>query len=134
MLAEPVRSAATEADDILGLLNAVAITAGQFQGAMETLAALPDPARRDPAAQAIALQAYASDAGLGEDPLVSAALHARITALAKWTTAWDPDRQSDVQAVIDSAVRFPLSAGVNGIAFEPAGFQELILFIEALPW
>ncbi|MBC9033841.1 hypothetical protein IAG41_15710 [Sphingomonas sp. JC676] len=73
------------------------------------------------------------DAGLGDAPALSAALHARVSSLAKWTAAHDPSRQSDPEAVLAASAQFPLSRLVAGIGFEPAGFQEMILF-EELPW
>ena len=84
--------------------------------------------------QALTLQAYAADADLGDGPLVSAALHARLTALGKWTAAHDPAHQSDPNAVMAATAQFPLSELDAGIGFEPGGFQEMILFIEDLPW
>jgi hypothetical protein len=36
--------------------------------------------------------------------------------------------------VIEAASRFPLSESDDGVIFEPGGFQEMILFIEELPW
>lgn len=43
-------------------------------------------------------------------------------------------RQSDAESVIEAASRFPLSESDDGVIFEPGGFQEMILFIEELPW
>lgn len=114
-------------------LNAVPLAADQLRTALERLAALPAALQSAPAAQAKALQAYAEEEAL-IDACASAALHARATALAKWTAAHDPDRQSDAQAVLEAAARFPLSDGAAGIQFEAAGFQEMILFIEELPF
>jgi hypothetical protein len=125
---------APQSDDPLSILNAVAVAPAQLTAALETLSLLPQGAQRDPRAQAFALQAYAGEAGLGDDPTLSAALHARVTALAKWTAAHDPGRQSDPEAVIAASSQFRLSALATGIGFEPAGFQEMILFIEELPW
>lgn len=119
---------------VLEALNAVAVSPAQLQAALEILAALPQSAKRAPLGQALALRAYAREAGLGDDPVVSAALHARITALANWTAAHDPDRQSDAQAVIAATARYPMSDLAGGIGFDPAGFQEMILFVEELPW
>ena len=116
------------------MLNAATFAPAQIAAALEVLAMLPARARRDPIAQSLALQDYALDAGLGRSALVSAALHARVTALAKWTALHDPDRQSDGQRLIAAAAHFPLSALANHVGFEPGGFQEMILFIEELPW
>lgn len=69
-----------------------------------------------------------------DDAVVAAALHARVTAFAKWTAAHDRDRQSNAEAVIEATARFPLGDCDSGVAFDPAGFQEMILFIEELPW
>jgi len=114
-------------------LNAVAISGPQLEAALEILAALPAQLQQRPHAQALALQAYAAEAGFEEEQ-ASAALHARAAALAKWTAAHDPERQSDPQAVLEAAARFPLGDTEAGIGFEPGGFQELVLFIEDLPW
>jgi len=125
---------APQRNDPLAVLNAVAVAPAQLTAALEALSLLPAGAQRDPRAQAFALQAYVVEAGLGDDPAVAAALHARVTALAKWTAAHDPARQSDPDAMIAAAAQFPMCALDAGIGFEPAGFQEMILFIEELPW
>lgn len=114
-------------------LNAVTISAAQLQGALERLALLRGDLRDKPAAQALALQAFAAEEASAEND-AAAALHARIVALAKWTAAHDPHRQSDAEAVIEAASRFPLSESDDGVIFEPGGFQEMILFIGELPW
>lgn len=113
------------------LLNAVPVSAAQIEAALEVLAALPAQLRARPQAQA--LQAYAREAGF-EEEAASAALHARVTALAKWTAANDPERQSDPRSVLEAAARFALSDTEAGIGFEAGGFQELILFIDDLPF
>lgn len=87
-----------------------------------------------PRTQALILQAFARDAGFDNETIAGAALHARATALAKWTVTHDPDRHSAGSVVMEAAARFPLREGKHGIEFEPAGFQELLLFIEKLPW
>lgn len=114
-------------------LNAVLVSGPQLEAALAILAALPAHLRARPAAQGLALQAYAREAGF-EDEAASAALHARVTALAKWTAAHDPERQSDARSVLEAAARFPLGEMKTGIGFDPGGFQELILFIDDLPW
>lgn len=119
---------------VLEALNAVAVSPAQLQAALDIPAALPHSAKRAPLDQALALQAYAREAGLGDNPGVSAALHARVTALANWTAVHDPDRQSDAQAVIAATARYPMGNLAGGIGFDPAGFQEMILFVEELPW
>lgn len=115
-------------------LNAPLFTGAQIAAALEVLAMLPEAHRDDPHAQAAVLQAYARDAGLRDETIAAVALHARVTALAKWTAAHDPQRQSDPEAVLQAAARHPLNESGSGIAFEPGGFQELVLFIEELPW
>lgn len=122
-----------EPESATDLLNAVPVSAAQLEAALEVLAALPAHLRARPHAQAPALQAYAREAGFKEES-ASAALHARVTALAKWTAAHDPERQSDPRSVLEAAARFPLSEADTGIGFEPGGFQEFILFIDDLPW
>ncbi|MET0245682.1 MAG: hypothetical protein ABW182_02945, partial [Sphingomonas sp.] len=61
-------------------------------------------------------------------------LHARVAALTKWTEAHDPLRQSDAEAVVEAAARQPLVETAAGVGFEAPALQELILFIEELPW
>ncbi len=114
-------------------LNAVTISAAQLQGALERLALLRGDLRDKPVAQALALQAFAAEEASAEND-TAAALHARIVALARWTAAHDPQRQSDAEAVIEAASCFSLSESDDGVIFEPGGFQEMILFIEELPW
>jgi hypothetical protein len=114
-------------------LNAVPVSAPQLEAALEVLAALPAHLQSRPDAQALALQAYAAEAGYQQDA-ASEALHARLTALARWTAMHDPERQSDARSVLDAAARFPLGDTGSGIGFEAGGFQELILFIDDLPW
>lgn len=132
--AAPVSASASSPTNAIGRLNVIPLVGAQLSAALEILALLPDERRTDPHAQAMALQAYARDAGFVDDMIAAAALHARVTALTKWTAANDPGRQSDANAVIEAAARFPLEDGVGGITFEPGGFQEMVLFIEELPW
>lgn len=127
----PVIAASAGATD---RLNAVPLSGLQVAAALEVLALLPAAHRDDPRPQAAVLQAYARDAGFAEDALAGAALHARVTALAKWTAVHDPLRQSDAAAVIEAAARHPLVETDTGIGFEAPAFQEMILFIEELPW
>ncbi|MDK2768095.1 MAG: hypothetical protein KYX69_10310 [Sphingomonas sp.] len=132
----PMQAAATPREtheSPTDILNAVSVSGPQLEAALEVLAALPAQLRASPHAQALALQAYAREAGFAEEA-ASAALHARVTALAKWTVAHDPERQSDARSVLEAAARFPLGDTEAGIGFEPGGFQELILFIEDLPF
>ncbi|NML08075.1 hypothetical protein [Sphingomonas sp. G-3-2-10] len=114
-------------------LNTVPVSGPKLETALKVLAALPAHLRMRPAAQALALQAYASEAGF-EEEFASAALHARVTALAKWTAVHDPDRQSDAKSVLEAAARFSLGDTEPGIGFEAGGFRELVLFIDDLPW
>jgi hypothetical protein len=134
MFSQAIMPSSVPSADPLGVLNAVSFAPVQIEGALEAVAMLPLAAQRDPVAQSLALQKYARDTGIGEDAAVSAALHARVAALAKWTAAHDPNRQSSPDAIIAAAAHFPLVSLSNGIGFEPAGFQEMILFIEELPW
>jgi len=122
------------AGDPTARLSAVELSAAQIEAALRVLATLPREEADNPLAQAAALQDYARACSSGCDVLVATALHARVTALAKWTAAFDPERQSDAEAVLEATARFPLSELPDGIGFEPGGFQELILFIEELPW
>lgn len=80
------------------------------------------------------LQAYALDARFADEAIAGAALHARVTALAKWTAVHDPLRQSDPRAVFEATARHPLVETDGGIGFEGSSFQEMVLFIEELPW
>lgn len=118
----------------LAALNAVAIDARQIEAALGLRMLLPVEQRSDPAAQAAALLAYARDAGLADSTTAAAALHARVAALDHWTAVHDPAGQLDQAALHEAAARMPLSDGGDGAAFEAAGFQELLLFIEDLPW
>lgn len=134
MLIEPIPCQARVRAEAVDRLNAVNLSAAHLQAALEVLAMLPPHALRDPRAQALILQAYARDAALPDDTMVAAALHARVTALAVWTAAHDPNRQSNAEAVIEAAARFPLADSDAGTGFDPGGFQEMVLFIEELPW
>jgi hypothetical protein len=62
------------------------------------------------------------------------ALRARVTALAAWRSAHDPRRASNDPAMLDAAAMFPLGLLDGGLGFEPAGFQDMIMFIEEMPW
>jgi hypothetical protein len=117
-----------------GQLNSVALTSAQIAAALQVIALLPEGQRVDPRAQAMVLQAYALDAGFTDEAIAGAALHARVTALAKWTAAHDPLRQSDPSAVFEATARHPLVETDDGIGFEGSSFQEMVLFIEELPW
>jgi hypothetical protein len=126
--------AATASGSATDRLNAVPLSGAQVAAALEVLALLPAAHRDDPRSQALVLQAYVRDAGFAEDTFAGAALHARVTALAKWTAGHDPLRQSDAAAVIEAAARHPLVETEAGIGFEAPAFQEMILFMEELPW
>jgi hypothetical protein len=126
--------AATSSGSATERLNTVPLVGGQIAAALEVLALLPAAHRQDPRSQAAVLQAYARDAGFADDALAGAVLHARVTALAKWTAAHDPLRQSDPEAIVEAAARHPLVESEAGIGFEAPAFQEMILFIEELPW
>lgn len=120
---------------VVETLNAIPIGVAQLDAALSVVADLPATGDRDPMAQAAALQADVRDTQLGDDALLyAAALDARVTALAGWTAVHDPQRQWNTQAVIEAAARFPLSDLPNGIGFDAPAFQEMILFIEELPW
>ena len=80
--------------------------------------------------QALAVQVLSTEEAFSED-YASAALHARV--VARWAALHDPGRQPDAEAVIEAAARLSLSESEDGVRFEPAGFQEMILFIENLP-
>ena len=135
MFSQPIRAAIpVSAGDTVAVLNDETVTPRQIEAALCVLEELPDAQRRDPVLRANALQAYACEAGPGDEAVASAALEARITALARWTDSHDPERQSDAQAVLCAAARFPLAEIGGDIGFEPTGFQEMILFIEELPW
>lgn len=116
------------------ILNGIIVTPGEIEAALRILSLLPQGAQCEPAAQAAALQAYVQDAGGGDAVLRAAALHARLTALGKWTAACDPQHQSETNAVFEAAARFPLHDCDTGVGFDAAGFQEMVLFIEELPW
>jgi len=62
------------------------------------------------------------------------ALAARTEALAVWTAKHDPRREWDAEAVLAAAAQFPIAMTADGYAFDAAGFQEMILFVEELPW
>jgi hypothetical protein len=130
----PAIAAIDTGSSVIGQLNSVALTGAQIAAALEVLALLPVAQRENSHAQAMVLRAYALDAGFMDQAVAGSALHARVTALAKWTAAHDPLRQSDPQAVIEAAARHPLVEAGGGIGFEGAAFQEMILFIEELPW
>jgi hypothetical protein len=118
----------------LTALNAVAIDARQIEAALQRRVLLPAEQRGDPAAQAASFLAYARDASLADPTNVALALHARVAALDHWAATHDPAAQLDQAALHEAAARMPLSDGGDGAAFEAAGFQELLLFIEELPW
>lgn len=132
--ASQVPAAAAPAGSAVDILNAVPLAGAQLSAALEILARLPAAHCSDPRSQAMVLQAYARDARFADNALAGAALHARVTALAKWTSAHDPLRQSDPVAVMEAAARHPLVETDTGIGFEGAAFQEMVLFIEELPW
>lgn len=136
MFARAIRAehAPRSGEGAINVLNAVALAPVHIEASLRILALLPAQARANPMAQARALQAYAGEAGLGDEACAGAALHARVTALAKWTAAHDPGHHSNAEAVIEATARFPLSDAGDGIGFEPGGFQEMILFIEELPF
>jgi hypothetical protein len=130
----PVSAATADAGRATDRLNAVPLSGAQVAAALEVLSLLPAAHRDDPRSQATVLQAYARDAGFADDATAGAALHARVTSLKKWTAANDPLRQSNAEAVMEAAALHPLVEIDGGIGFEAPAFQEMILFIEELPW
>ena len=137
MLSQAIRpdGATPAANGVLEILNANPIGVDQLEAALSVVAQLPATSDRDPMAQVTALQAYVRNAQLGDDALLyAAALDARVTALAAWIAEHDPQRQWNAQAVIEAAARFPMSDLREGIRFDAPAFQEMILFIEELPW
>ena len=98
-------------------LNAVSISAAQIAAAMEGRSADDDV-----------------KANTASNSEIAAALHARVIALAHWRAAHDPHCQANCEALIEASARFPLTGQKGEPGFEPAGFQELALFIEELPW
>lgn len=115
-------------------LNAVVLSAAHLKTTKRVMAEMPAPAWIDPLTREPALRGLARAAGFGDDAKIGAALYERVTALAHWIEANDPNRQSDMEALFEAAARFPMSALAGGLGFDPAGFQELVLFIEELPW
>lgn len=107
-------------NSLLARLNAVSISPAQ----------LAMPVARQPCAT----QPETATAGLADFSLAEAALQARRNALAEWRGAFDLSGKWDEEAVIAAAAHFPLSENADGIGFEAAGFQKMILFIEDLPW
>lgn len=130
----PLPAASASPGGAIDRLNGIPLSGAQLAAALEILAMLPAGHRDDPRAQAMVLQAYARDASFADDVLAGAALHARVTALARWTAAHDPNRQSDPKAALEASARQPLVETDAGVGFEGAAFQEMILFIEELPW
>ena len=126
--------ATSQSANALGALNAVTLNASQVEAALRVIAALPSDLQSNPIAQGLVLQSYARELALGDEALVAAALHARVVALEKWLALHDPERQSNGQALIEASARYALCEIGDGIGFEPAGFQEMVLFIEELPW
>ena len=114
-------------------LNTVAISAAHMEAAMKVLTAMA-ASRGDPPIHADALRHPMRDAGFADEESAGAALHARINALSNWIETHDPHRQSGTRAGLEAAARFPLSALSGGVGFDPAGFQEMVLSIEDLPW
>jgi hypothetical protein len=102
-----------EAASPLEQLNAVLVTAAQIERAWT---------------------GPGDDAATGMTPQQAEAVRARATALSAWIAAHDPQVQSNREALLSAAAHFSLSEGQDGYGFEPSGFQEMILFIEELPW
>jgi hypothetical protein len=61
-------------------------------------------------------------------------LRVRVAALIAWRSVYDPQRAIDDGALLDAAARFPLRLEEDGFRFEPHGFQEMIEFIDEMPW
>ncbi|MBA4756024.1 MAG: hypothetical protein H2050_14445 [Sphingobium sp.] len=59
---------------------------------------------------------------------------ARLAALSAWQAEHDPRHEGFSAAVIDAVARFSPNESGHAFGFGPADFQELILFIEELPW
>jgi hypothetical protein len=119
MLSKVVRAdRGTGRDDCqIDRFNAVLVSAAQVAAEMETLCADND-----------------APADILASPDVAAAIHARALALVNWRAAHDPHGESNDEALLEAAARFPLTEQAGEPGFEAAGFQELALFIEELPW
>jgi hypothetical protein len=118
----------------LDTLNVTKFSAPQLESALRLVGQLPIPAQGDPIARGEALEAYVRGAGFDDVVLASETLAARVTALTRWRADHDPLQQSNAQSVLEAAAVSRLSRVEDGIGFEPAAFQELILFIEEIPW
>lgn len=135
---DQARSRKPQAQSPADRLNTVGITAAQFGAAWEASAIASAAggngmaaarARSDAAAETLDVNPANSSEGLR-----AAALQARVTALADWIETHDPAHQSESAALREAAARHLLSASDSGIGFEASGFQELVLFLEELPW
>ncbi|MBT2189405.1 hypothetical protein [Sphingobium nicotianae] len=123
-----------EGSAVLDSLNLAKFSAPQIDTALRLVEQLSAPERGDPVSCRSALQAYARGAGFDDAILAAEALRVRVAALAKWRAGHDPLRQSNAQSVVEAAAVSRLSELADGIGFEPAAFQEFILFIEEIPW
>jgi hypothetical protein len=118
----------------LASLNTVAIRPVDIEAAMQLLDTIAATDRNNPQIHAAVLRRFMRDTGFADEAIASAALHAIIIAISNWIEAHDPRRDSDAKAVFEAAARFPLSDLPGGIGFDAAGFQEMVLFLEELPW
>jgi hypothetical protein len=120
--------------DYMARLNQVVLTAAQIEAAGEALALLPSHHRDQVGLEPAALEGYAKDAVPGDPGNAAAALFARLTALAHWQAAHDAHHDVEARILFEATARMPLTDCDGRMGFDPAGFQELMLFIEELPW
>ena len=65
------------------------------------------------------------------DTALAAALDARVTALRAWS---DASERAIRPSAVEAAALGTLMLTTDGIRFEPMAFDELVDFIDHLPW
>lgn len=116
----------------LAALNAVVITGPQMRAAIGAIQHIPIRSDADVLEHGRILRAFAEEYGFPEG--AGAAFLARAIAMDTWCHHYDPYGQTDVDSFFEAGATCSLIETDEGVAFDPAGFAELIAFIAGMPF
>ena len=118
---------------LIETVNCLAITKDQLAAQMQIIDLVPEAMKVGGQVLARSSIERAEQLGLS-DPRAPLALLARTVALRRWREEHDPHARLDNLLVIEAAAIAPVILSGGMPAFEGAALQELIDFINALPW
>lgn len=125
---KPSEVADSESDDLVAVLNAVSISAQDLQAAE---AAQSSHSEEDKLPQAGSDQRATVDLEISKDRERFVTL-TRRAALLSWRRRYDGNELTP--AMFEAAAAAPLVQGEHGSQFQTEAFDELVAFVEALPF